>query len=249
MMSVVILMILLLPFISQAACCSIPYTYGFYPVQQSGTYTTTTYDNNCLNQFDNLKNTFASSQYDNIAKTFKCSILVDVGFDLSIEFFRKNRPDTADPFGPGWTSKDCSAQNITLPTTQEFQNTCVAAHANDNTGIGAPNDQNTGQGAGNQNTGSGANDSQPNIPSLSNPLRTTNIAEVIGRVIKAFLLIVGSLALLMFVYGGLTWMTATGNDQRVTKGRDILIWATLGLVVIFSAYLLIRFVMEALKVG
>ncbi|MCK4539930.1 hypothetical protein KAU09_02120 [Candidatus Parcubacteria bacterium] len=39
-----------------------------------------------------------------------------------------------------------------------------------------------------------------------------------------------------FIYGGFTWMLAAGSSEKVQKGKDILIWATLGLVVIFSAY-------------
>jgi len=48
----------------------------------------------------------------------------------------------------------------------------------------------------------------------------------------------------MFVYGGLLWMTSGGSNEQVKKGRDILIWATVGLVIIFSAYGLVRFVIQ-----
>jgi len=40
---------------------------------------------------------------------------------------------------------------------------------------------------------------------------------LIGKVINAVLGIVGSLALLMFIYGGFTWMLAGGNQEAVTK--------------------------------
>ncbi len=78
---------------------------------------------------------------------------------------------------------------------------------------------------------------------LTNPLGTTESPQVlIGTFIKAILGIVGSLALVMFIYGGLVWMTAAGNTEKVTKGKDILMWAAIGLVVIFSAYALVTFV-------
>ncbi len=64
---------------------------------------------------------------------------------------------------------------------------------------------------------------------------------LIGRVINAILGIVGSLALIMFIYGGLTWMTAAGNMEKVEKGRNILLWATIGMVVIFASYSLVDF--------
>jgi len=51
------------------------------------------------------------------------------------------------------------------------------------------------------------------------------------------------LALVMFIYGGIIWMTSSGNAEQVTKGKNIIIWATIGLVVIFSAYALVNFVL------
>jgi len=47
----------------------------------------------------------------------------------------------------------------------------------------------------------------------------------------------------MFIYGGIIWMTSSGNAEQVTKGKNIVIWATIGLVVIFSAYALVSFVL------
>jgi hypothetical protein len=72
---------------------------------------------------------------------------------------------------------------------------------------------------------------------------------LIGQVINTVLGVVGSLALVMFIYGGLTWMTAQGNNEKIQKGKDILMWAALGLVVIFSAYAMVRFILEALNIN
>ena len=38
-------------------------------------------------------------------------------------------------------------------------------------------------------------------------------------------------------------MTAAGSNEKVQKGKDILIWATVGLVIIFTSYALVRFVL------
>lgn len=83
--------------------------------------------------------------------------------------------------------------------------------------------------------------------SLENPLTGTadepNINLIIGKAINGVLGVVGSIALVMVIYGGLTWMLAAGNQTRVQKGKDILVWAVVGLVVIFSAYALVRFLL------
>lgn len=79
---------------------------------------------------------------------------------------------------------------------------------------------------------------------LDNPLPVTDPKLLIGQVINTALGLVGSIALLMFIYGGFVWMFSMGNTSKVQKGKDILIWSTAGLVVIFSAYALVKFVLK-----
>jgi uncharacterized membrane protein YjfL (UPF0719 family) len=50
----------------------------------------------------------------------------------------------------------------------------------------------------------------------------------------------------MFIYGGFTWMLAAGSAEKVKKGRDIIIWAAIGLVIIFSAYAIVKMVFTGL---
>jgi len=51
--------------------------------------------------------------------------------------------------------------------------------------------------------------------SLTNPLGNVSSPQIlIGRVINGILSVVGSLALVMFIYGGLLWMTSAGSNQR-----------------------------------
>jgi len=47
----------------------------------------------------------------------------------------------------------------------------------------------------------------------------------------------------MFIYGGITWMLSAGNQEQVTKGKNILIWAAAGIVIIFTSYALVKFVL------
>ena len=53
--------------------------------------------------------------------------------------------------------------------------------------------------------------------------------------------IVGALALLFFIYGGFTLILSRGATEQVKKGKDIMVAAVIGLVIVFGAYMLVRF--------
>jgi hypothetical protein len=63
-----------------------------------------------------------------------------------------------------------------------------------------------------------------------------------GRLIGAVLSFVGVLFLIMMIYAGIMWMTAQGNDQQVTKAKDLLINSIIGIVIIFAAYAITAFI-------
>ena len=60
--------------------------------------------------------------------------------------------------------------------------------------------------------------------------------------------IVGSLALVMFIYGGVTMLISAGNSEKVTKAKNIIIASVIGLVIVFFSYAIIRLVMDSLGV-
>lgn len=73
------------------------------------------------------------------------------------------------------------------------------------------------------------------------------IQQIIGSAINVFLGIVGSVALAMFFYGGYLWLISGGSSDIIKKGRETLIWATIGLVIIFGSGILVRTVINALQ--
>ncbi len=89
--------------------------------------------------------------------------------------------------------------------------------------------------------GTGSIDQSSSPTSLTNPLGARTPEVLIGDAINTIFSLVGSLALLMFIYGGFTWMTSAGNKEAVDKGKNIIKWAAIGLVIIFSSYALVRF--------
>jgi len=66
----------------------------------------------------------------------------------------------------------------------------------------------------------------------------TTLGEGIGLVLS----FIGILFLILVIYGGITWMTATGNDQKVEKAKNMIINAVIGLLIVLSAYAITNFV-------
>ena len=59
-------------------------------------------------------------------------------------------------------------------------------------------------------------------------------------IIKLILSLVGTLSLVFFVYGGLTFLLSAGNQTQVKKGMDIIQAAVIGIVITFTSVLLIN---------
>lgn len=70
----------------------------------------------------------------------------------------------------------------------------------------------------------------------------TDVAVFVGNIIRAVLALLGVIVLIFMVYGGYLWMMSGGNDQMVKKAKDILINATIGLIIVIAAYAITTFV-------
>lgn len=62
------------------------------------------------------------------------------------------------------------------------------------------------------------------------------------RLINNLSLMIGSLALLTIIIGGVMFLTSGGKEGQITKGKDIIKYAVIGLVVAFSAYFITSYV-------
>lgn len=68
------------------------------------------------------------------------------------------------------------------------------------------------------------------------------IASAIIQIINFLVLTVGSVAFVAIVIGGFILMTSHGNENMVTKGKDIITMAIIGLVIVLMAYFITSFV-------
>ena len=77
----------------------------------------------------------------------------------------------------------------------------------------------------------------PKTVKLDNPLgKDLSIPELTGKIVRYLLGIIGAVVFVVFFIGGFFWMTSAGNPEKVKKGSSTMLYAVIGLFVIFSAY-------------
>jgi hypothetical protein len=76
-----------------------------------------------------------------------------------------------------------------------------------------------------------------------------NLTATIGTVVGAFLSLIGIVFFVLVLYGGILWMTAAGNQDTVKKSINTIISASIGLVIVLSAYAITNFVLQSVGTG
>lgn len=65
------------------------------------------------------------------------------------------------------------------------------------------------------------------------------IKDIVPAVIKILLGIAGSVALMSLTFGAVLLITGQGEEEKITKGKSIIVYAVLGLVLISVSYAII----------
>lgn len=73
-----------------------------------------------------------------------------------------------------------------------------------------------------------------------------DLAGIVGIVIQAFLGLLGVLFLVYMLYAGYNWMVAQGDEEKVTKAKDTIQRAVIGLIIIIAAYAISYWVFDSL---
>lgn len=83
--------------------------------------------------------------------------------------------------------------------------------------------------------------------SEKNPKGEMDIPTIVGNAINIVMGILGSIALLIFVYGGFMWLLSGGNAEKVKTGTNAMVWSAVGIFIIFSSYAIISLVIKGLS--
>lgn len=78
-------------------------------------------------------------------------------------------------------------------------------------------------------------------------LKSREVTDWVGLAIQTALSFIGVIFLILIFYSGFIWMTARGDQAKVTKAKDTLISSVVGLIVIVAAYAVSYFVVQTLQ--
>lgn len=67
---------------------------------------------------------------------------------------------------------------------------------------------------------------------------SAEIEEVVAHIIQYVLSFLGVIFICLIIYAGFLWMTASGDSEKITKAKDILISAVIGIIIVLSAYMI-----------
>ncbi len=77
-------------------------------------------------------------------------------------------------------------------------------------------------------------------------LPSTDIRLVVARIIRTALGLLGIVALVLILYGGFVWMTAGGDEEKISDAKKILLNSAIGIAIILSSYAIASFVISRL---
>jgi hypothetical protein len=77
----------------------------------------------------------------------------------------------------------------------------------------------------------------------------TTLATNVGLIVNAAFGLLGALFIILIILAGFNWMTAEGNDEKISKSKDKLKSAIIGLVIILASYSIWKLIAEKLIFG
>lgn len=71
---------------------------------------------------------------------------------------------------------------------------------------------------------------------------TTNVQQIINNVI----LVLGVVAVIVIIIGGISYMTSSGDAGKVKKAKDTILYGVIGLVICVLAFAIVNWIVGSL---
>jgi hypothetical protein len=77
----------------------------------------------------------------------------------------------------------------------------------------------------------------------------TTVDAIVATVINIFSFVVGVIAVIMIIIGGIKYITSGGDSNNISSAKTTIIYAIIGLVVVALAQVVVRFVLNRVTTG
>ena len=76
---------------------------------------------------------------------------------------------------------------------------------------------------------------------------TTEFTNNLKIIVNVLLFLLGSIAVIMIILGGIRYTTSNGDSSQITSAKNTILYAVIGLVIAILAYAIVNFVLSAFK--
>ena len=90
----------------------------------------------------------------------------------------------------------------------------------------------------------GANLQTTSGSSCTNSDSTGKLDSILTTVVQIFSLVVGVVAVIMIIIGGLKYITSGGDSGNISSAKNTIIYAIIGLIIVALAQVIVHFVLN-----
>jgi hypothetical protein len=70
----------------------------------------------------------------------------------------------------------------------------------------------------------------------------TDIGGIFAGIANALIFLIGAIAVIMIIIGGLRYVTANGDSKATASAKDTILYSVIGLIVAIAAFAIVNFV-------
>ena len=85
------------------------------------------------------------------------------------------------------------------------------------------------------------------VNSVGGSGQSSDLGAKIKIIVNVLLYILGAIAVVMIVIGGIRYTTSNGDSSAITSAKNTILYAVVGLVVAILSYALVNFILDAFK--
>lgn len=73
----------------------------------------------------------------------------------------------------------------------------------------------------------------------------TSIRQLILTIINYFLGFLGLIAVIMVIYGGVTYVISAGEDEKIQSAKKIIMYSLIGIIIVLLSFVAVRMILGA----